>query len=165
MGITVHWRGHLRSRDDVSVLVQTVRDFAIARRWRVRDIAPKVRELMRVVDKEVITYSSLSSGISVRPHRDCEAVTFEFDSDGYTVASCKTQFAGVQIHIEVVDLLSAVAHHFRDLDVFDEGGYWGTNDAGVLAERLGAIDRAISVLADHLCDPDAPDDESRGTVH
>jgi hypothetical protein len=47
----------------------------------------------------------------------------EFDGDVYVQEFIKTQFAGVQVHIEVLKLLKAVEPLFRQLKVEDEVKY------------------------------------------
>ena len=81
------------------------------------------------------------------PHERCEPVRLEFDGDLYIQEFTKTQFAGPDVHIEVVTLLRQLAPHFTALIVEDEGEYWERDDRQVLARH---IDTCNQVLADEL---------------
>src|SRR5258706_261799 len=57
----------------------------------------------------------------------------------------KTQFAGVETHLEVLELLTAIKPFFRSLRVEDEGEYWNTGDVQILAGHLKRAQQAIEV--------------------
>ena len=74
---------------------------------------------------------------------DCDPVRLEFDSDLYVQEFTKTQFAGVQVHMKVLELLKALRPLFRDLSVEDEGEYWETGNLQGLAEHMNCAQKAI----------------------
>ena len=142
----------------------------MTRSWATYHIPLKRREIVRVVEGEVVTRVEETRGIGVRPHRACEHVVFEFDREGHIQSSCKTQYAGADIHIAVVDLLRTVAPHFRDLEVYDEGRYWETQDVRTLIGSLEMLDKALSHVADRLDDigavvEEASRHDSPKTIH
>lgn len=49
---------------------------------------------------------------------------------------CKTQFAGIDSHIHVIEVLDGLKKSYiPDLVVNDEGGYWESRDKRILAEK------------------------------
>ena len=74
---------------------------------------------------------------------DCDPVRLEFDSDLYVQEFTKTQFAGPQVHLKVLELLKALRPFFRDLRVEDEGEYWETGNLQGLIEHLNRAQKAI----------------------
>ena len=57
---------------------------------------------------------------------------------------CKTQFAGLETHRDVVELLRELAPHFEVFDAFDDGEFWETNDVQVLNQHLKTIDGLLA---------------------
>jgi hypothetical protein len=76
-------------------------------------------------------------------HEDCDTVRLEFDRDLYIQEFTKTQFAGIDCHLKVVDLLRAIQPFFRELKVEDEGEFWETKDRAVLVEHMEWSRRVI----------------------
>jgi hypothetical protein len=150
MGITIHWRGQLRDPESREAVIDDVQAFAKTKGWKTYRVPLNQREVAHVIDGEVVVRVAPTSGIGVRPHRACEHVVFEFDPQGSLQGSCKTQYAGADIHISVVELLRRIVLHFREFEVHDEGGYWDTQDVRTLIERLGALDRALDAIAGRL---------------
>jgi len=70
-------------------------------------------------------------------------VRFEFDLDLYVQEFTKTQFAGVQTHVKVLELLKALNPFFRYLKVVDEGEYWETGNLQGLTESMNQAQKAI----------------------
>jgi len=82
-------------------------------------------------------------GIVLYPSEDCEPVRLEFDRDLYVQEYTKTQFAGVDMHLKVVELLRVLKPFFRALRVQDEGEYWETGDVRILTEHMDTIHHVI----------------------
>lgn len=65
----------------------------------------------------------------------------------------KTQFAGADVHIAVVELFEALKPLLKNLEVIDEGKYWGTHDRSALLRNLEAVELKLArVKKEH---PDA----------
>ena len=65
----------------------------------------------------------------------------------YTI-SVKTQFAGPQIHIVLVNLLRYLGQKYcSELQVSDEGGFWETNDEAVLLSAFQQYDDLLNMVA------------------
>ncbi len=99
-------------------------------------------------------------GIILRPASEMESVPFLFDSEGRLHAlgdliagwddfpilsvAVKTQFAGEADHIWLIGLLRYIQRKYiPTLDVMDEGGYWESNDAAELKQRIDELGAMI----------------------
>jgi hypothetical protein len=106
-------------------------------------------------------------GITFRTHEESESVSLLFDKNGVLTSFLvalfpaiqghlkmpwsftKTQFAGYEAHIKVVNLLVYLKKkYFKRLDIRDDGGYYPDNDEEALRNRMGFIDNAIDTLND-----------------
>jgi len=147
MGITIHLEGQLRDPGRLELVVHAAASFARVRGWPYQTIHEPEAHLARGRDEKEWDYVGPTSGIQLLPHERCEPVRLEFDGDLYIQEFTKTQFAGPDVHIEVVTLLRQLAPHFTALIVEDEGEYWERDDRQVLARH---IDTCNQVLADEL---------------
>lgn len=145
MGITIHYEGQLTSESAYQDLVGLVSSVAYAEGWRTEPIASDEVTLQRVRGETDWDYTGPVKGIVVYLHKDCDPVRLEFDRDLYVQEFTKTQFAGVQIHIDVLKLLKAIQPFFRNLKVEDEGEWWETEDTQILTKHFARAQEAIEV--------------------
>jgi hypothetical protein len=145
MGVTIHYEGRLSSEAAYQDLVGLVSSLAEAEGWQTEPIASGEVTLMRARDEKDWDYTGPVKGIVVILHEDCDPVRLEFDRDLYLQEFTKTQFAGVQIHIDVLKLLKAIQPFFRNLKVEDEGEWWETEDIQILTEHFAKAQKAIEV--------------------
>jgi len=143
MGVTIHFDGQLLDERAFRGLLGTVTAFANERAWKTESIDSEMVTLLRVRDEEDCDYRGPVKGIAVYPAEDCDPVRLEFDSDLYVQEYTKTQFAGIETHLQVLSLLTALRPFFRDLRVEDEGEYWETQDVQVLSEHMNRIQQVI----------------------
>ncbi len=68
-----------------------------------------------------------------------EPLYLVFSSSGRTENFIKTQFAGVETHVKVVELLEAVQPLFVTLELEDEGGYVKTKNKEHLAREMEGV--------------------------
>jgi len=143
MGVTIHFEGQLRSEAAYQDVVESASSIAGAKGWSTESIASDKVTLLRVRDEQDWNYTGPVKGIVVYLHEDCDPLRLEFDRDLYVQEFIKTQFAGVQIHIDVLKLLKAIEPFFRHLKVEDEGEWWESEDTSILAEHFSRSQQAI----------------------
>lgn len=104
----------------------------------------------------IIVFPPESEPVWITFGRDGRMITYLAGEESYsqpgiylanTYLFTKTQFAGVEVHIGVCELLRLCLQHGVELDVTDEGDYWETGDRQRLAERLGFLDAAIGAVS------------------
>ena len=143
MGVTIHFEGQLRNEAAYQQLLEEVSSIAKVEGWSSKPIESKVTTLSRVRDEQDWDYVGPVKGIVISVVEDCDPVRLEFDSDLYVQEFTKTQFAGAQVHLKVLDLLKTLQPFFRDLRVADEGEYWETGNLQTLIEHLNRSQKAI----------------------
>jgi hypothetical protein len=143
MGVTIHLQGTLRDDAALDDLIAIVKESARKHDWVTYDVDEPDSDCFRVFDGEVVEYKGPLKGIAIVAHEDSEPVRFEFDPDGYLQTFVKTQFAPVNVHIRIVELLRAVEPCFQSLTVEDEGAYWEKEDRAELERRRGDISTAL----------------------
>ncbi|MER9455368.1 hypothetical protein [Mesorhizobium sp. M0478] len=144
VGVTIHFEGQLRGEEQYVALLQEVEALAIARERRFRPIDEAEMVLNRVIDERSVDYIGPVLGIECQPHPKSDRLRFEFDRDLFMQQYCKTQFAGSEAHIEIIELLRKVAPFFDKFDVFDEGEYWELGDRTILQVNLDTVDALLA---------------------
>lgn len=143
MGVTIHFEGQLKNDAAYQELLEEVSSIAKAEGWSSEAIESEVKTLSRVRDEQDWDYVGPVKGMVISIAEDCDPVRLEFDSDLYVQEFTKTQFAGPQVHLKVLELLKALRPFFRDLRVEDEGEYWETGNLQGLIEHLNRAQKAI----------------------
>jgi len=128
MGITIHFEGRLKSADDYEQVIE--KGIALAKKLnsQVIHLDCPSKELHRVIGEKIFEYHGPVKGIQIQPHEFSDPLVLEFDSESFIQEFCKTQFAGIATHIEVIGFLKSILPHFEMLKVTDEGRLWETND-------------------------------------
>ncbi len=134
MGVTIHFEGKLKQTKSIDKVIEIVREFAKQNNMQYSEFTEDNILLKRVKDEKNWDYYSSTIGIEIQPHENTDPLRFEFDKDGYIQDYCKTQFADIEIHVKVINLLKQVEPFFDNLIVLDEGEYWDTNDIELLDE-------------------------------
>lgn len=191
MGVTIAFKGKLKSADLIPTIIEEVEDICKSNDWSYKIVGGKKPAETSVSpdvlprpfsfendddddDNDDFDFKSDDSedydfglkGISFQPHKDSENVELLFDTEGvlrsifsmlisesarhkYRWIFVKTQFAGVQTHIKVVNLLNYLRkQYFSRLTIKDEGGYYPKNDLKTLTTRMDFIDSAIATMKD-----------------
>jgi hypothetical protein len=143
MGVTIHFEGRLKSEKVYEDLLALTSAIANAQKWLTEAIEPTEKTLLRVRDEEEWDYTGPVKGIIVRLDEDCDPLRLEFDRDLYIQEFVKTQFAGVQCHLRVIDLLKSIQPLFHELKVEDEGEYWETEDLATLETHVETVREVI----------------------
>jgi hypothetical protein len=143
MGVTIHFEGQLKNEVAYQQLLEEVSSIAKAEGWSSEVIESRVTTLSRVRDEQDWDYVGPVKGIVISIAEDCDPVRLEFGRDLYVQEFAKTQFAGVQAHLKVLELLKALRAFFRDLKVEDEGEYWETGNLRGLTEHMNRAQKAI----------------------
>jgi hypothetical protein len=156
MGITIHYEGSLRSPLLVEELINTATRYAEEHQWSHRRIDGEATDLLRIIDNKEFYYSGPVLGVELRPHTDAEPLKFEFDDEMFLQDYCKTQFAGAETHIAVIELLDQIEPYFLELRVEDEGEYWCSRDEARLHQHLDTVNRMLKEIMDRDADAEGP---------
>lgn len=154
MGLSFHYSGKIANPDSLPDLIDEVVDICKVYHWNYRVFERQFPE--NTVGKA--DYNSQLYGICFTPP-ECEIVNVCFLSNGRLsgplllqswgnstvkeekeylyMLSVKTQYAGVSIHRNIVQLFRYLNEKYlADFTMSDEGEYWETNDEEVLKENF-----------------------------
>jgi hypothetical protein len=143
MGVTIHFSGQLKNKKYLDVIIKLAKNYASKNKWMYEFINEKLKKLERVKNEKDWDYIGPTKGIAIYPKGLCEPVYLEFDKNGYIQEYCKTQFAGIGVHIKVIKLLRSIEPYFDKLEVIDEGEYWDSKDEVSLKEWFDSFFRAL----------------------
>ncbi len=157
MGLSFHYKGALKKPQSLKNLIEEVTDIAKANQWNYN------------IYEEAFPNDSFSAdsnndslyGISATPP-NCEAVCFTFLADGKmgsffdfknpisekgtedNYLSVKTQFAGSEIHKQLITLFEYLnKKYLENFDLYDEGNYWETKNEELLKETFAKYTNLI----------------------
>jgi hypothetical protein len=165
MGVTIHYKGNLKSPDMVEPLIEDLEDICQSANWKYSLLEPK--KLTKEDKEDMPAHFAQLRGISIKPHEESESLQFIFNEKGEwrtfmnlflgdklpkgmkNWAFVKTQFAGPETHIAIINLLLYLRKkYFKKLDIKDEGGYYPKKNIEDLNQRLGFINNAIATIHD-----------------
>ncbi len=157
MGVTIHYRGRLKSPARYTALLTEIKDICDSNQWHYT-IVPSYNKAEKILPE--LNESELT-GISFSVAKGSEPVMFFFNNEGILRGPfsdywkeeplpwlfVKTQFAGPEAHVVLCTLLKYLFDkYFDQYEVVDEGGYWHTGNAAGLAEKMGMINSALDKI-------------------
>lgn len=174
MGITILYRGKLKSPDLIDTMSKELSKIANLMEWdytildedfkKPTDIKLEVREN----GCEIVGHLALK-GINLNVHKDCSSLSFLFDLNGILrdpvqmareqavenetppFSFVKTQFAPPDIHITLIKLLRYLKRkYFQTFEVIDEGKYWETGDEDLLKEKMEFLSQKMDAVSQAL---------------
>ena len=149
MGISIHYSGKIKDTRLIPKLVDEVTDICLSLQWK-----------YHLFDDELV------KGICFSPP-ECEPLFFTFSKQGElyspilhqynihpaTTISVKTQFAGMDAHKAVIKLLKHLkANYFSAFELYDEGGYWESDDENILRQQFARYEFILDAVCDALKD-------------
>jgi hypothetical protein len=162
MGITIHYNGKINNIAQTDAFISELSSISNEMDW----------EYTLINDNDLQV-----KGILAKPDAKSETLSFLFDKSGQLInpiylienddgrlcsssVHIKTQFSHIDVHVTVIKLLKYVKKKYIDnLQVFDEGGYWETNDRQLLKNRIdflydkiNSIQKILSELPSNIND-------------
>ena len=172
MGLTFHYKGTIRSLHLIDEMTEEVKDICKSLNWDYR-IWEKKETKRRYKSKSQAVISQPTpedvKGISISPP-ECETLFLTFLPNGdlcspikliyYDPATndimiemihTKTQFAGPDTHIALMELLRYLNEkYFAKLEVDDEGMYWGKWDKKILYSQFSKYNVLLDIVVGAL---------------
>lgn len=161
MGVSIHYSGQLKDAALLPLLIEEVEDIAEILDWT-------FTIFLREYPNQQFEASASDNdyGVLVSPP-GCEPVVFVFDYKGHIYApwlkqfftepypiyniSTKTQFAGADIHIKVIELMRYFdKKYFKDFTLIDEAEYWETGNKAMVETKISFLGAKINELASGL---------------
>jgi hypothetical protein len=151
MGLSFHYKGALKNPTLLKKMIEEVTDISQANQWKFHVFEEAFPNAAFTVD----SYNDSVYGICFSPP-NCEVVCLTFLSNGKmdafynfepwnvsineldeTYLSVKTQFAGPEIHKQLINLFDYInKKYFENFDLTDEGNYWETKNDQLLEDTF-----------------------------
>jgi hypothetical protein len=171
MGVSIHYSGQLKSASLLPALTEELEDIAKILEWNYNTFLKSYPN-----NNFLESDNNKDYGIVVSPP-GCEPVVLVFDYAGHIYTpwlkphfddkyythniSTKTQFAGTEVHIQVIELLRHFdKKYLTNFKLIDEGSYWETKDKAFLASKINFINDKIKSLSEGLTNTAMLDGES-----
>lgn len=142
-GVTIHYEGTAASPEAVTKILAAISAYAKKNKWEAKETSTAKGQLRRVVEDKDKDYEGKITGIVVRITENCEPLHFEFGDDLFMQDFVKTQFAGADVHIQIVQLFDSLRPLFKKIAVVDEGEYWNLRERAILERHIAKIDSMI----------------------
>ena len=156
MGVTIHYEGQLKSEEEYEELIRISTNFARQNEMDFWEVNEPKKRLERIKEVEEWIYNGPVKGLVLHPHLDCEWLNLEFDRDLYMQDRCKTQFAGAEIHIGIIELFRQLEPLFSKFILVDDGEYYETGEFRQLDLKIETFQQQYKTMKEnnpHLIGP------------
>jgi hypothetical protein len=146
MGLSIYYRGTLRSPELITLFVEDVMDICLEIGWKyhpihLSEIMPAKGLLVEPKGSEPLVLTFLENGrlynclhfIFTR-YPEIERV----DEKSHEWMFTKTRYAGADIHMAIIELFRYLKEkYFTEFELYDESGYWETYDIRACLQHFG----------------------------
>ncbi len=164
MGIKIHYKGTINDISLIDDFCDELKDIASDMDWKYSLLDEDIYKpnTSYIDDDHQIKGHIPLKGIVINVHPKAESLSFLFDKNGLirsivsmtyekdkaeSYDSIKTQFAPVDIHMSVIKLLKYLKKKYiGNLEVFDEGRYWETENRELLTEKIDFLNKKMDEL-------------------
>lgn len=150
MGLTFHYTGKIRDYALIDEMNTEVEDISKSLGWKYHIIDDdKLKGI--VVSPEECEPLSLTFAPNSRLCSILNVIVNKPDDEFYYSGFTKTQFAGPDTHIALLKLLHYLSEkYFSEIDVYDEGMYWGVWDEKILLDQFAKYNYILNAVTDAL---------------
>ena len=163
MGLSFHYSGSFRQSASLPEMIEELKDIAEICNWKYHIFQKQFPfESDNGTGKNAI-YGIMFSPPHCEPvwlcfldnRRLCSPINVELfgqlqdpkHRNFLYILSTKTQYAGVETHMTIINLLKYLAgKYFEMLEVSDEGKYWETGDVKILEATFKRYNDALNIL-------------------
>jgi hypothetical protein len=150
MGLTFHYTGRISEDALIDKMTAEVEDISRSLGWKY-DIIDDDKLKGILLSPENCDPLSLTFAPNGRLCSIVSVMVNEPDDPFYYYAFTKTQFAGPDTHIALLKLLHYLSNkYFSEIEVNDEGLYWGTWDEKILLEQFTKYNSALNAVTTAL---------------
>ena len=177
MGLSIHYRGHLKNPDLISSITDELTDICLSLGWETSRLdedfsRENTSRLVHTKEGARINGHLPLKGVGIAPGNGCEGVSFFFDREGNLIApltmaisgpvkgelpwaAVKTQYSPLDIHITIIKLFRYLKKkYFEIFEVKDEGSYWETGDEVLLRKKMEFLAGKIEAFGKMLSEVD-----------
>jgi hypothetical protein len=151
-GVTIHFNGELKSAKSIEEVKSAACAVAKSHSWRCitvsdpKDLSLDYITLKSLQELDGTPSLTIADGVVIYPADMSEPLYLVFGARNKLNNFIKTQFAGPETHIEVIDVFDAIKPFFRSLEIVDEGRYWQTRNRAFLEEDMESVSAQIEAI-------------------
>ena len=124
-GVTIHYSGNVSDIKNVEKIYDISKKYAEEKKWKI---------------------SQFNNGYTIYPAEWCEPLNIKFSGKKLSEDFVKTQFAGIDIHIEILGLFTKIKPFMQKLNVIDEGEYWETKNKETLKVNFEFVTKSMAQI-------------------
>lgn len=156
MGLSIHYSGKIISIEMLDPLIEEVSDVAKTLGWSSHVFNDKeIKGVSFAPEKSEPVFLTFNIGgrllspINIMCQDIYDGV--ELDKELIFTTSTKTQFAGLEAHVAIIDFLKHLSKKYlKDFRLVDEGDYWETGDKNLLRKQFSRYEVAMDIFSDVL---------------
>ncbi|MGN6341702.1 MAG: hypothetical protein ACTHML_12100 [Ginsengibacter sp.] len=158
MGLSIHYSGYILKKEMLDSLIEEVSDVAKTLGWTAYFFNDKnIKGVSFAPEKsEPVFLTFNSEGRMLSPFNImCKDIydDAQLDNDLLFTASTKTQFAGMEAHIAIIDFLKHLSKKYlKEFTLSDEGNYWETGDKKMLMKQFSRYEVAMDIFCETITD-------------
>ena len=153
MGLSIHYSGNIKDKEIIDQLIEEVSDVAKTLGWSSHvfndddikgiSFAPKKSEpVFLTFNRE----GKMISPLNIKHKEDYDKRYS--DKDLIFTEHTKTQYAGIDGHIAIIDFLQHLSKKYlKNFKLTDEGYYWETSDKNLLRKQFSRYEAAMDIFS------------------
>ncbi len=149
MGLSIHYKGTIKDAGLIPQLTEEVQDVCTVLKWDY--------QLFDDEDFKGICFSPPECEPAFLTFHNSEEIAspvlWQLKIEPITTISVKTQFAGMEAHIALLNFLKHLKEkYFSVFEIDDEGGYWESWDEAVLKKQFDRYEFLLDAVTEALKD-------------
>ena len=166
MGLSIHYSGYILDREMLDSLIEEVSDVSKTLGWSSHVFNDKnIKGVSFAPEKSEPVFLTFNpDGRMISPlNIKYQEINDERDTDKDWIFTehTKTQYAGIDAHIAIIDFLKHLSKKYlKDFKLTDEGYYWKTGDKNILMKQFSRYEAAMDVFSEVLKEVPAIPDET-----
>lgn len=170
MGLSIHYSGYILKKDMLDSLIEEVSDVAKTLGWTTHSFNDKnIKGVSFAPEKSEPVFLTFNpEGRMLSPFNImCKDIydNVQLDKDLLFTASTKTQFAGMEAHIAIIDFLKHLSKKYlKEFTLSDEGYYWETGDKKILMKQFSRYEVAMDIFSEAITDLSAVPGETAASL-
>jgi hypothetical protein len=158
MGLSIHYSGYILKKEMLDPLIEEVSDVAKELGWTTHFFNNEhIKGISFAPEKSEPVFLTFNpEGRMLSPFNImCKDIydDVQLDKDLMFTASTKTQFAGMEAHISIIDFLKHLSKKYlKEFKLTDEGYYWETGDKKILMKQFSRYEVAMDIFCEAITD-------------
>jgi hypothetical protein len=158
MGLSIHYSGYILKKEMIASLIEEVLDVTKTLGWATHIFNDEnIKGVSFAPERSEPVFLTFNpEGRMLSPFNImCKDIydDVQLDKDLIFTASTKTQFAGMEAHIAIINFLKHLSKKYlKEFTLSDEGYYWETGDKKILRKQFNRYEVAMDIFCEAITD-------------